>query len=144
MLEAVQKEVPEAGCPLGPTRRAGNILATGFTYWAAGVASKMAIKFCRREEVSMWAVGAWAFAYVVVSTAFVYFVYARKCFSTRCVARDGVRGAGGGGKGEGLVSKGSGGGDGSEEVEESSELSRLLRQDSGETTVATPTQGKDR
>lgn len=144
MLEAVQKEVPEAGCALGPTRRAGNILATGLTYWAAGVASKMAIKFCRREEVSMWAVGAWAFAYVIVSTVFVYFVYARKCFSTTCVARDGVQGGGGGGKRGGLVSKGGGDGDVSEEGEESSELSGLLRQDSRETTVATPTQEKDR
>lgn len=144
MLEAVQKEVPEAGCALGPTRRVGNILATGFTYWAAGVASKIAIKFCRREEVSMWAVGAWAFAYVIVSTVFVYFVYARKCFSTTCVARDGVQGGGGGRKGGGLVSEGSGEGDVSEEGEENSELSRLLRQDSRETTVATPAQGRDR
>ena len=80
MLEAVQKEVPEAGCALSTTRRAANILATGLTYWAAGVASKLAIKFCRREEVSMWALGAWTVAYVGISTAFVYFVYARKCF----------------------------------------------------------------
>eukprot|EP00904_Undaria_pinnatifida_P004875 jgi/Undpi1/1517/HiC_scaffold_11.g04907.m1 len=144
MLEAVQKEVPEAGCALDPSRRAVNILATGFTYWMASMAGKMAVKFCRREEVSMWAVGAWAFAYVVVSTAFVYFVYARKCFSTTCVGR-----GGGGGRGKGgllISSKGSGRGDGggSEGVDEGSELTHLLRHESGKTAVATPTQEKDR
>ncbi|CAM9194821.1 unnamed protein product, partial [Ectocarpus sp. 12 AP-2014] len=94
ILEALdQDDVPEAGAALDPSRRAASLAATAFTYLAAARAGKALVSFSRREGVAVWALVAGAVAYVFLSTVFVFYVYARKCFSAP--RRVGVRGGGG-------------------------------------------------
>ncbi|CAB1118798.1 unnamed protein product [Ectocarpus sp. CCAP 1310/34] len=96
ILEALdQANVPEAGAALDPSRRAASLAATAFTYLAAARAGKALVSFSRREGVAVWALVAGAVAYVFLSTVFVFYVYARKCFSAP--RRVGVRGGGGAG-----------------------------------------------
>ncbi|CAM9773849.1 unnamed protein product, partial [Ectocarpus sp. 6 AP-2014] len=96
ILEALdQDDVPEAGAALDPSRRAASLAATAFTYLAAARAVKALVSFSRREGVAVWALVAGAVAYVFLSTVFVFYVYARKCFSAP--RRVGVRGGGGAG-----------------------------------------------
>ncbi|CAM9239422.1 unnamed protein product [Ectocarpus fasciculatus] len=107
ILEALdQDDVPEAGAALDPSRRAASLAATAFTYWAAARAGKALMNFSRREGVAVWALVAGAVAYVFLSTVFVFFVYARKCFSAP--RRVGVRGGGGAGTAGGLGLTGDG------------------------------------
>lgn len=95
ILEALdQDDVPEAGAALDPSRRAASLAATAFTYLAAARAGKALVSFSRREGVAVWALVAGAVAYVFLSTVFVFYVYARKCFSAP--PRVGVRGGGAG------------------------------------------------
>lgn len=103
MLKALDKAIPEAGTPLSPSRRAASFAATAVTYWAASRVGKAVVTFSRREGVAVWALVVGAAAYVFLSTVFVFFVYARKCFS-----KPRPRGGGSGGVGVGGVG-GSGG-----------------------------------
>lgn len=123
MLEAVEKDMPEAGTPLAPSRRAASVAATAVTYWAAARVGRAVVSFSRREGVAVWALVVGAAAYVFLSTVFVFFVYARKCFSKPRRRIDGggggggVKEAGGGGGGE-LVRDGAvaNGGEGTTEL----------------------------
>lgn len=92
--------MPEAGAPLDPSRRVASLAATAFTYWAAALAGKALVSFSRREGVAVWALVTGALAYVFLSTVFVFYVYARKCFSAP--RRVGLRGGGGAGTAGGL------------------------------------------
>lgn len=99
MLKALEKDMPEAGTPLSTSRRAASVAATAVTYWAASRVGKAVVTFSRREGVAVWALVVGAAAYVFLSTVFVFFVYARKCFSK-------PRGGGGGGGVGGVGSEG--------------------------------------
>lgn len=82
MLDAVAKEAPGAGHGLALSHRMKSIAACAFTYWAAVRSARLLVAFSRREGVEIWALVSGGFAYMVLSTLFVYFVYARRCFSS--------------------------------------------------------------
>lgn len=81
MLQAMEEEAPEAGRILGLSRRLKSIAASAFTYWTAVRAARLLADFSHREEVAIWALVMGGLAYMALSTLFVYFVYARRCFS---------------------------------------------------------------
>lgn len=87
MLEAVLQPAPEAGRPLTLFQRMKSFGAVAVTYWVAGRALTWLTTFARREGVAIWALVAGSFAYIALSTIFVYFVYARRCLSGRGRAR---------------------------------------------------------
>ena len=82
MLDAVEMGAPEAGIALGLSRRAASTAATALTYVLTAGAVRGLADVCRREGVSLWALAAGFGAYAAVSTLFVYFVYAGKCFGS--------------------------------------------------------------
>ncbi len=93
---------PEAGTALHPSRRAAGVAAGGLTYWAAARTVGALAEFSRREGVATWALVAGTVAYVFLSSLFVFYVYARKCFgSSRPAVRRVVGSGGGGGRGGG-------------------------------------------
>ena len=133
MLEALDNDPsPDAGTALDPSRRAAGVAAAAVTYWATASATSALMRFSRREGVAIWALVAGALAYVFLSTVFVFYVYARKCFSKHTPAR--VRGAGGRGRvaengGAGVVLAGGASGaagPGGAEAAGTTEFSRLL------------------
>lgn len=83
MLKTMKKEVPDAGIAPSPARRLASFTATCFVYCATAGVWCLAASFSRREGVSFWALVTGGVAYTVVSTLFVYYVYAKKCFSWR-------------------------------------------------------------
>lgn len=119
MLKALEKDMPEAGTPLSPSRRAASVAATAVTYWAAARVGKAVVNFSRREGVAVWTLVVGAAAYVFLSTVFVFFVYARKCFSKpRRHVGGGGSGGGSGGVGVEFVKEGAvaNGGEGTAEL----------------------------
>lgn len=141
MLEALDEDPsPDAGTALDPSRRAASVAAAGVTYWAAAAAARALVRFSRREGVAVWALVVGALAYIFLSTVFVFYVYARKCFSSPPARRYGTGGGGGrgraavnGGKGVALVEgvKDGAGGKGGGEAVGTTEFSRLLGGDAG-------------
>lgn len=152
MLEALEKDPsPDAGTALDPSRRAAGVAAAAVTYWAAATAARSLVRFSRREGVAVWALVVGALAYVFLSTVFVFYVYARKCFSKPAAA---ARRGGGGGRGRGRAAENGGsgvavvggardgvGGKGGPEEVGTTEFSRLL---GGGTSSREADQMKDR
>lgn len=136
MLEALENDPsPDAGTALDPSRRAAGVAAAAVTYWASASATSALVRFSRREGVAIWAIAVGALAYIFFSTVFVFYVYARKCFSKPAAARAG--GGGGGGRGRAAENGGAGvalaggasgvaGTGGTEAAAGTSEFSRLL------------------
>lgn len=134
MLEALENDPsPDAGTALDPSRRFAGVAAAGLTYWAAASATGALVRLSRREGVAIWALVVGALAYVFLSTVFVFYVYARKCFSKPAAARSGGGGRGraaenGEHGGVALVggSRDGGGDKGAAEAGGTTEFSRLL------------------
>lgn len=82
MLDAVAEEAHGAGHAMPPSSRFTSFTACAVMFWVTARGWRLIATFSRREGVDLSVLVAGGLAYMALSTMFVYFVYARRCFSS--------------------------------------------------------------